>query len=135
MGRFSQPNSLNNSLNQSVVGLGRDGVINTDLGTYITRKQDFIPIEHSLKAVALIRSKGHKIVIITNQGGIIKNELTEQQVESVHAHMFELLGQAGCSSIDGLYYSTEQDNYQIPWLMTSLINLKDQILNSQTDFM
>ena len=106
MGRFSQPNSLNNSLNQSVVGLGRDGVINTDLGKSVTRKQDFIPIEKSIEAVALIRIKGHRIVIISNQGGIIKNELTEQQVDNVHKYMFELLGKAGCRSIDGLYYST-----------------------------
>jgi|TARA_B110000977_G_C11022945_1_gene472044 D-glycero-D-manno-heptose 1,7-bisphosphate phosphatase len=113
MGRFKQTNNLISNFNNCVVGLDRDGVINTDLGTYITRKQDFIPIEHSLKAVALIRSKGHKIVIITNQGGIIKNELTEQQVESVHAHMFELLGQAGCSSIDGLYYSSSSQKQDL----------------------
>lgn len=117
MGRFSQTTNLINNFNKCVVGLDRDGVINTDLGTYVTNKQDFIPIEQSLEAVALIRSKGHKIVIITNQGGIAKNQLTVQQVNSVHDYMFELLGKAGCRSIDGLYYSSsshKQDLFAKP---------------------
>lgn len=109
MGRFKQTNTLISNYNKCVVGLDRDGVINTDLGTYVTRKEDFVPIEKSLEAVALIRSKGHKIVIITNQGGIAKGTLAIDQVEDVHARMFELLGQAGCNSIDGLYYSSSSD--------------------------
>ena len=89
-----------------VVGIDRDGTINRDLGTYVTRPGDFIPIEGSLEALAIIRSKGHKIAIITNQGGIMKGSLTVEQVEQVHSYMFQLLGEAGCPSIDALYYST-----------------------------
>jgi D-glycero-D-manno-heptose 1,7-bisphosphate phosphatase len=116
MGRYS--NLLNNipvnsQYNKCVIGLDRDGVINRDLGTYVKSPDNFQPIENSLEAIALIRSKGHRIVIITNQGGIAKGELTESQVESVHAKMFELLGQAGCPSIDGLYYSTSSDKRDI----------------------
>lgn len=88
-----------------VVGLDRDGVINKDLGTYCFKKEDFEPIEGSLDAVALLRRKGYKIVVITDQGGIEKGLFTPQDVDTLHEHMFELLGQAGCSSIDGLYYS------------------------------
>lgn len=88
-----------------VVGLDRDGVINKDLGTYCFKKEDFEPIEGSLDAVALLRRKGYKIVVITDQGGIEKGLYTPQDVDTLHEHMFELLGQAGCSSIDGLYYS------------------------------
>lgn len=89
-----------------VVGIDRDGTINKDLGTYVTRPGDFVPIEGSLEALAIIRSKGHKIAIITNQGGIMKGSLTVEQVEQVHSYMFQLLGEAGCPSIDALYYST-----------------------------
>ena len=35
----------------------------------------------------------------------VNNIYTEADVEKVHDHMFNLLGEAGCSSIDGLYYS------------------------------
>lgn len=89
-----------------VVGLDRDGVINRDLGTYCYKIEDFDPIPGSIDAIATLRRKGYKIVIITDQGGIEKGIYTQDDVEKVHQHMFELIGAAGCSSIDGLYYSS-----------------------------
>jgi len=88
-----------------VVGLDRDGVINKDLGTYCYRPEDFEEIEGSIDAVAALRRKGYKIVIITDQGGIEKGIYTMEDVDKVHEKMFEMLGKAGCSSIDALYYS------------------------------
>ena len=100
-----------------VIGLDRDGTINRDLGTYVTRPEDFEPIPGSLEAVAKIRALGHKIAIITNQGGIEKGLMTPDDVERVHQRMFELLGQAGCPSINALYYSVssrKNDMYAKP---------------------
>lgn len=88
-----------------VVGLDRDGVINRDLGTYCYRVEDFDPIPGSIDAIATLRRKGYKIVIITDQGGIEKGIFKQEDVETVHQHMFELLGAAGCFDIDALYYS------------------------------
>ena len=45
-----------------VIGLDRDGVINEDLGTYCWRKEDFVPIQGSVEAVAKLRRKGYQIV-------------------------------------------------------------------------
>jgi D-glycero-D-manno-heptose 1,7-bisphosphate phosphatase len=107
---ISQPipmyNSSNNIAPKCVIGLDRDGVINVDRGTYTWKIEDFEPIKGSLEAVAKLRRLGHKIVIITNQAGIGKGLYTESDVERVHDYMFKLLGEAGCASIDGLYYST-----------------------------
>ena len=100
--------ALHNSVpvgSKCVIGLDRDGVINQDLGTYVTDPENFIPLQGSLEAVAKLRVLGHSIVIITNQGGIEKGIMSTDDVERVHAHMFDLLGKAGCSSIDALYYS------------------------------
>jgi len=88
-----------------VVGLDRDGVINRDLGTYCYKIEDFDPIPGSLSAIAELRRKGHSVVIITDQGGIEKGIYSQDDVETVHNYMFQLLGEAGCSSIDALYYS------------------------------
>lgn len=99
-------NSSNNIAPKCVIGLDRDGVINVDRGTYTWKPEDFEPIKGSLEAVAKLRRLGHKIVIITNQAGIGKGLYTESDVERVHNYMFKLLGEAGCASIDGLYYST-----------------------------
>jgi D-glycero-D-manno-heptose 1,7-bisphosphate phosphatase len=88
-----------------VVGLDRDGVINRDRGTYTWKVEDFEPIEGSLEAIAELRRKGHKIVVITDQGGIEKGIYTQQDVDTLHEHMLKLLGEAGCFSIDAIYYS------------------------------
>ena len=89
-----------------VIGLDRDGVLNQDLGTYVTHPNDFEPIEGSLEAVGRLRKYGHKIAIITNQGGINKGLMHIEDVENVHRYMFELLGMAGCPSVDAIYYSS-----------------------------
>jgi D-glycero-D-manno-heptose 1,7-bisphosphate phosphatase len=99
------------------IGLDRDGTINQDLGTYVTHPNQFQPIPRSLDAVALMRRKGYNIVVITNQAGIMKGVMTTDDVDAVHQRMLELLGQAGCSSIDGIYYSTtnlKEDVYAKP---------------------
>ena len=103
-GQGQDPSALK-VVTKCVIGIDRDGTINEDLGTYVTNRKDFRPIENSLQAIAMIRNKGHKIAIITNQGGIAKGAMTQEDVDDVHSYMFDLLGQAGCPSIDALYYS------------------------------
>jgi D-glycero-D-manno-heptose 1,7-bisphosphate phosphatase len=99
------PKILEKMSNRPLIGLDRDGTINIDIGTYIINPDDFKPIKGSLEAIAKLRSLGFKIVIITNQGGIEKGLMNQDDVEKVHKKMFQLLGQAGCPSIDALYYS------------------------------
>lgn len=89
-----------------VVGLDRDGTIIKDIGDYITDPNQVVPIPGSLEAIKMLRDKGHRLVILTNQGGIAKGLQTTQQVEDVHTHLMNMFGQNGISSIDGLYYST-----------------------------
>lgn len=91
--------------NGITIGLDRDGVINKDIGTYVTSPSDFEPIPGSIEAITKLRKLGYNIAVITNQGGIEKGVLTEEQVDSVHFYMLELLGNAGCPSIDAIYYS------------------------------
>lgn len=110
-------NPIDNIAPKCVIGLDRDGVLNRDLGTYCFRPEDFDPIPNSMEAVSLLRKLGHKIAVITNQGGIEKNLFTTEDVDKVHDRMFELLGQAGCNSIDALYYSAssrKDDMYAKP---------------------
>jgi len=100
-----------------VIGLDRDGVLNKDLRTYVTTPENFEPIEGSLEAVAKLRSLGYKIAIITNQGGIEKGIMSQEDVENVNYKMLELLGEAGCPSVNAIYYSTssrKDDMYAKP---------------------
>lgn len=103
--------------NSITIGLDRDGTINQDMGTSVIHPSQFIPISGSMEAVALMRRKGYNIVILTNQAGISRGEMTPEDVDQVHQYMLDLLGKAGCSSIDGIYYSTtnlKQDIYAKP---------------------
>ena len=100
-----------------VIGIDRDGVINRDLGTYVTQPEQFEPIPGSLEAIAELRRRGHSIVIITNQGGIEKGLMTPSDVDNIHNYMLDLLGNAGCTSIDAIYYSessNKKDYYAKP---------------------
>jgi D-glycero-D-manno-heptose 1,7-bisphosphate phosphatase len=99
------------------IGLDRDGTINQDIGAYVTHPSQFIPIPQSLEAVALMRNKGYNIVILTNQAGIFQKIMTAEEVDTVHEYMLDLLGKAGCRSINGIYYSTtnlKQDIFAKP---------------------
>ena len=109
--------SQDNIAPKCVIGLDRDGVINKDLFDYCYRPEDFEPVEGSLESIAKLRRAGHKIVIITNQGGIEKGIYTQDDVDKTHQYMMELLGKAGCMSIDALYYSAssrKDDMYAKP---------------------
>ena len=61
-----------------VIGLDRDGTINKDLGTYVTRPEDFEPIPGSLEAITKLKQLKYQVVIITNQGGIQKVAMRKQ---------------------------------------------------------
>lgn len=95
------------------IGLDRDGTINQDIGIPISSPTQFKPIPNSLEAIALMRNKGYNIVILTNQAGISQGTLSIEQVDAVHNYMLELLGKAGCRSIDGIYYSTSNHKSDI----------------------
>lgn len=110
-------NTTDNIAPKCVIGIDRDGVINRDLWDYCYRPEDFDPISGSLEAIAKLRRAGHKIAIITNQGGIEKGIYTADDVDSTHQYMLELLGKAGCTSIDAIYYSAssrKDDMYAKP---------------------
>lgn len=88
-----------------VVGLGRDGILNVERDPYCWKVEDFEPIPGSMDAMGALRRKGYKMVIITDQGGIERGLYTQEQCEEVNMHMLQLLGEANCHSIDGIYYS------------------------------
>jgi D-glycero-D-manno-heptose 1,7-bisphosphate phosphatase len=98
------------SIKNTVIGLDRDGVINKEKGS-IKDPDDFEPIKGSLEAIAQLKKLGYPVVILSNQSGISKGIITQDDVESVHEYMFKLLGEAGCPYIDGLYYSTSSHKH------------------------
>lgn len=102
---------------KSIIGLDRDGVINFDRGHYLTKIEEWEPIPGSLEAIRMLRLKGYKLVILTNQGGIAKGLQTHEQVDSIHAHMMQVFGDNRIFSIDAMFYSEtslKEDYYAKP---------------------
>ena len=52
--------------------LDRDGVINHDSDDFIKSPEEWLPIEGSLEAIALLNEHGYKVVVITNQSGLAR---------------------------------------------------------------
>jgi D-glycero-D-manno-heptose 1,7-bisphosphate phosphatase len=105
------------SYTKPVVGISRDGIINVTKIDHVKHPDEFEPIQGAAEAVAEIRKKGYRIIILSNQFGISEQRMTPVQVDTVNQRMLDLFGQAGCPSIDGMYYSTtkmKEDIYALP---------------------
>ena len=104
---------LNVKYPKPLIAIDRDGVI-VECNGNVKTPERFIPIEGSIEAISLMRSKGYKVAIVFDQPGISKNEITIDEVENVNGYMLDLFGKAGCPSIDGILYNTS-DSKDDPW--------------------
>jgi D-glycero-D-manno-heptose 1,7-bisphosphate phosphatase len=96
-----------------VLFLDRDGTINQDTGSYIYTKEQLILIDRADEAIALAKSAGFRIVIVTNQAGIARGIATVEQVEEVNHYLNDLLS-AGNASFDRCYYCPYHPAYPHP---------------------
>lgn len=78
-----------------LVILDRDGVINHDSPGYIKSLAEWKPIEGSIDAIAWLLRSGYKVAVATNQAGVPKGFIPEQELEAMHAHLRELV-RRGC---------------------------------------
>lgn len=86
-----------------VVFLDRDGVINVERGEYTYKVEDFKIVDGLFPALQLIKDKGFKFIVITNQGGISKQIYNHSDVISVHRYMYEQFKAAGIDLLDVFY--------------------------------
>ena len=93
-----------------VLFLDRDGTINSDIGAYVTTREQFELIDGAGTAIALAKKAGFQIVIITNQAGIAKGIVTPEQVEDIHLYLNELLAESGTSFDHSYYCPTHPDH-------------------------
>ncbi|MFC2106894.1 D-glycero-alpha-D-manno-heptose-1,7-bisphosphate 7-phosphatase [Bacteroidota bacterium] len=85
--------------------LDRDGVINKQLpGEYVTSWNEFEFIKGVPDAFKIFSKIFDKIIVITNQQGIGKGLMTENQLQAVHENMIKEIERAG-GRIDAVYFS------------------------------
>ena len=76
--------------------LDRDGTLNVDYN-YVHKKEEWTWCDGAVDALKIIQSRGFKLVVVTNQSGIVKGKYTEQQVRKLHAWVDEQLEKEGIS--------------------------------------
>lgn len=93
--------------------LDRDGVINKDIGTYVTKPDEFEFAEGVVDAIADFKRAGYLIGIATNQGGIGRGMYSHEDLAAIHAVMLAGIRQAG-GDVDRILYCPSYDDSH-PW--------------------
>ena len=92
------------------VFLDRDGVINEKMpeGSYVTNWNDFKFISGVKEALSLLSKTDFKIIIVTNQRGIAKKSLSEQDLIEIHLKMLDEIKKSG-GRIDKIYFCPHEE--------------------------
>jgi D-glycero-D-manno-heptose 1,7-bisphosphate phosphatase len=97
-------------MRQKALFLDRDGVINHDPGDYTMCAEEFVILPTVLEALALAKSKGYIILVITNQGGIAKGFYTHETVAEIH-EMLHRTCQESNVEIKRIFYSPHHPEF------------------------
>jgi D-glycero-D-manno-heptose 1,7-bisphosphate phosphatase len=89
-------------MKRKAVFLDRDGTINKDVG-YPNSYTAIEIFPYSFEAVRKLNQAGLLAVIITNQSGVGRGLIIEENLEEIHQKMREAFSQQG-AHFDGIYY-------------------------------
>lgn len=86
------------------VFLDRDGVINENLeGTYVHAWDDFRFLPGAIESIAALNRAGYPVIVITNQSGVGRGHMTEDDLHTIHRQMVTDI-EAGGARIDAVLY-------------------------------
>ena len=103
------PLDLKNIDKKWTLFLDRDGVINYEKkDDYIRNWEEFKFYEGAKEALKIFAKKFGTIIVVSNQRGIGKGLMTEDDLSGIHQNMQRELEEAG-GRIDGIYYCTAVD--------------------------
>ncbi len=86
-----------------IVFLDRDGVINREIGDYVTSWSKFEFLPNVFEALKKLKENGFRIVIISNQAGVGRGLYTEGSLAQITAKMLERVQKEG-ARIDDVFY-------------------------------
>jgi len=90
--------------------LDRDGVINVEKNEdYIRNWGEFEFYKESLLALPVLANKFSRILIATNQKGVGKGWMSEEDLMNIHFNMNAVIQNVG-GRIDHIFYCTDLDN-------------------------
>ena len=87
-------------MGNKAIFLDRDGVINKRLiGDYVKRREEFELLPKVREALIEFKKMGYLLIVVTNQQGIAKGVMTEEDLKVIHDYMLKLLPE-----IDDIFY-------------------------------
>ena len=85
------------------VFLDRDGVVNREIGDYVTKVDHFVLNKGIGEAIKLLKQNGFFVIVVTNQGGISKGFYSLEEFYVINKFMISLLKNEG-AEIDEVYF-------------------------------
>jgi D,D-heptose 1,7-bisphosphate phosphatase len=98
---FDWLNRIRPNEKAAAIFLDRDGVINRPNG-HISTINDFDIFPESVEAIALLKNRGFKVVVVTNQPVLARGEITWKGLEGLHAKLDGVLSGIG-TYVDDYY--------------------------------
>ncbi|MFX0087441.1 MAG: D-glycero-alpha-D-manno-heptose-1,7-bisphosphate 7-phosphatase, partial [Candidatus Hodarchaeota archaeon] len=85
--------------------LDRDGVINKKAprADYVKKWEEFELLSGSIEAIHFLAKNNYQIFVITNQAGIARGMMTEEDLSKIHENMKKELNKYNIT-ISGIYY-------------------------------
>ena len=121
-------------LHSKLIILDRDGVINKNSKSYIKNKNEWAPIEGSIKAISRLSEHGFKILVATNQSGIGRGLFNNHDLDKIHLKMSSAIRSMG-GHIEGIYYCPHkpEDGCNCRKPKTGLIDKIEKKLNIKVE--
>lgn len=87
------------------VFLDRDGVIcrKAAEGDYVKNLREFAFLPRAKEALTLLTAYGYHLIVVTNQRGIARGLMTEEDLAEIHGYMARALQTAG-ARLDAVYH-------------------------------
>lgn len=91
---------------KQTVFLDRDGTINkrAPQACYVEEPEQFIWLEGAKEAIRLLKESGYRVILVSNQPGIARGNLTEELLGQIHKKMQDELQQETGYQLDAIYY-------------------------------
>ncbi|MBV9768880.1 MAG: HAD family hydrolase [Bryobacterales bacterium] len=97
-------------MSRPCVFLDRDGVINEKApeGEYIESWSKFRFLPNIIDWIRLFNALDHMVIIVTNQRGVARGFMTEQDLVDIHEKMCQALAEKG-ARIDDIFYCPHEE--------------------------
>lgn len=82
------------SANRLVI-LDRDGVINRESSDFVKSADEWLPLQGSIEAIALLSKAGFSVAIASNQSGLARGLFDMSALDEMHGKLHSLVADAG----------------------------------------